>query len=87
MYVNATRTEIGTWDIKCIDCFNSIGTMLGSTMLSALVFGQSRGGIKCSECRKKACPKCFYRGSDGRLCILCELEQFDQSEAENIAPI
>lgn len=86
MYVSATRTEIGTWNIRCTDCFNSIGTMCGTTMLEAHVFGLSRGGIKCPECRKTACPKCFYQGPCGVLCTLCELEELPTKRRHNKAP-
>lgn len=50
----------GVWRIYCNVCRADMGTMTGETLRDALCWAIKRGGVKCLECRKKACENCGY---------------------------
>lgn len=74
MFVEAIQRHSNVWELYCQDCAESIGTLTGVGMRGALIFGMSAGGVKCPTCRINSCPRCFYKGLNGKLCTLCEME-------------
>lgn len=71
MFTEAKRTTQGMWEVICTDCGDNLGTMTGETLSRAMLFGLTRGGVKCAKCRTISCPRCFICNSGGMLCALC----------------
>lgn len=60
-YAKAFPTETSEgylWDVSCLDCEKSIGTMHSKTLQSAVIANLDKGGIKCPECRAVSCDIC-----------------------------
>lgn len=58
MYNLAERVNRKVWEVYCVDCLKSIGTMTGDTLQAAIRANQDKGGIKCPECRSGSCVDC-----------------------------
>lgn len=84
MFAEARRTEIGNWEVFCVDCRDSVGTMTGRIFQRAMIFGLSRGGVKCPDCRKKSCPRCQYWNEEGTLCAICRWEVKEEKKTLSI---
>ena len=52
------RLDEKRFEVFCIDCRSSIGTMDGETLRRAIIHPGSRGGVKCPDCRKNSCKRC-----------------------------
>jgi len=75
------QVSSGIWEVLCVDCLQSIGTMSYDTLRASIRHNTQRGGIKCPKCRETSCRRCGLqldgiegdRGDD-KLCKLCGLE-------------
>jgi hypothetical protein len=64
-YVRAVPKELEghcLWEVYCIDCNESIGTMHPVTLQTAILHNLGRGGVKCPECRSASCDGCGDNG-------------------------
>jgi hypothetical protein len=94
-YVLANRIEAtGAYEVFCVDCRKSIGTMTPGGVQRAILVNRARGGIKCPDCRKNSCARCGWllegNGEDtqiGRICKICELEDDGLIVAKNTLPL
>lgn len=87
MFTHCIRVHTGAWLVRCIDCQTELGTFNFAGLKQAMDFGLKRGGVKCPECRKICCPRCFWRGSKGELCPICKHEVKRDINPYEIAPI
>ena len=61
VHVKAFPTETSEgylWDVSCVDCDESIGTMHSQTLQKAILATANRGGVKCPSCREVSCESC-----------------------------
>ncbi len=62
--VTSVRTEripidsASVWEVFCVDCNLSIGTMSGLSVTKAIMHNLQRGGVKCPDCRASSCQGC-----------------------------
>jgi len=60
-YARAWPTETSEgylWDVFCLDCEKSIGTMHSVTLQEAILAMSNKGGVKCPNCRAVSCDHC-----------------------------
>lgn len=89
LQANCTRVEVtGNWEVFCLRCAASIGTMSSEMLRDAVFLTKQRGGILCPDCRANSCAKCGNemqananngfvprRNGTGETCHICELER------------
>lgn len=78
----AVRQTERAFEVFCVDCRCSLGTMTGDTLSSALVSCTGRGGVKCPKCRENSCRGCgmqYERNKDG-LCWFCNEEKAEEQK-------
>lgn len=54
----AEQISTGIWDVFCMRCKTSIGTMNVETMTKAIDWAKNRGGVMCPSCRNQVCNEC-----------------------------
>lgn len=52
------QVRAGVWEVSCITCKGSIGTMNGATLMKAVMFACDKGGVMCPDCRLLVCQQC-----------------------------
>ena len=67
------------WEVQCLRCSESLGTMTYATVLTAIEFNRNRGGVLCPECRAASCIRCgtkvLEKGEiNSTYCPVCTLE-------------
>ena len=81
------------FEVFCVDCGVSIGTMTGHTVQAAIHSTAHRGGVKCPPCRALSCYTCgvplwlgnrtdTYMARGGgviRECKVCGLDRLSSS--------
>lgn len=85
------RKNETAFEVFCLRCMRSIGTMNGDTLSSAIEANRQRGGVLCPECRKASCRYCgtmLTGNSKDGVCWFCELEKKIKTRTEEItAPL
>lgn len=61
------------YEVYCVDCGSSIGTMTGDMVARAIHHNLTRGGTKCTVCRERSCQSCGCPDT-APYCTLCKLE-------------
>lgn len=62
----------GVYEVFCVNCNESIGTMRADFILRATLANSNRGGTLCPRCRKQFCDVCKTVHETKRDDILCQ---------------
>lgn len=81
------RKNETAFEVFCIRCRESIGTMTGDDVSSAIQATRERGGVLCPKCREASCKHCgalLSGNSKDGICWFCECElKIQEREQDN----